>query len=365
MSVTSKAIAVEDLYPMPHQGVHVITTELLAAVYGTEPDRIRRNHSRNADRFVEGKHFFKLVGDDLKSFRTRAEGLKDPLLGIATNVNALTVWTERGAARHAKMLETDQAWEVFEKLEDAYFERGPVLPVPRPNSPDTSGYGKQSCERFVEECERLGFRNPEAFAEAIGWPKSKLFHYAEMHALITKDDDFKRFLGQNFDLKYWFWGTRQYSEDEMALLYALRTLSEPDRLRALKAVEQVYRTPVGPALTDETDDPSLPAKAAPPRTPALFSNLTGPFFDALDELTEDKIPWNHSRAPNLIAFDLMEVRDLFMANGIDVEITPLLCRALKTCEDPVFQAVKPVNSALKRGVQVRCWVFEKAGSVRR
>ncbi|EDE8442018.1 phage antirepressor Ant, partial [Salmonella enterica subsp. enterica serovar Pomona] len=33
------------------------------------------------------------------------------------------LWTERGAARHAKMLETDQAWEVFEKLEDCYFSR--------------------------------------------------------------------------------------------------------------------------------------------------------------------------------------------------------------------------------------------------
>ncbi|KAA9920381.1 hypothetical protein, partial [Escherichia coli] len=35
----------------------------------------------------------------------------------------LILWTERGAARHAKMLETDQAWEVFEKLEDSYFNQ--------------------------------------------------------------------------------------------------------------------------------------------------------------------------------------------------------------------------------------------------
>ncbi len=36
---------------------------------------------------------------------------------------SLILWTERGAARHAKMLETDQAWEVFEKLEDCYFSQ--------------------------------------------------------------------------------------------------------------------------------------------------------------------------------------------------------------------------------------------------
>ena len=42
---------------------------------------------------------------------------------IARNVRSLILWTERGAARHAKMLETDQAWEVFERLEDCYFSR--------------------------------------------------------------------------------------------------------------------------------------------------------------------------------------------------------------------------------------------------
>ncbi|EMX6652828.1 ORF6N domain-containing protein, partial [Salmonella enterica] len=41
---------------------------------------------------------------------------------------SLILWTERGAARHAKMLETDQAWEVFEKLEDCYFSQ--TLPSP-------------------------------------------------------------------------------------------------------------------------------------------------------------------------------------------------------------------------------------------
>ncbi|MDL9985518.1 hypothetical protein QS817_20565, partial [Providencia rettgeri] len=32
-------------------------------------------------------------------------------------------WTERGAARHAKMLDTDNAWDVFEALEDFYFAK--------------------------------------------------------------------------------------------------------------------------------------------------------------------------------------------------------------------------------------------------
>ena len=36
------------------------------------------------------------------------------------------LWTKRGAARHAKMLNTDRAWEVFEALEDNYFNRPAV-----------------------------------------------------------------------------------------------------------------------------------------------------------------------------------------------------------------------------------------------
>ncbi|EEK9283034.1 ORF6N domain-containing protein, partial [Salmonella enterica subsp. enterica] len=44
----------------------------------------------------------------------------------------------RGAARHAKMLETDQAWEVFEKLEDCYFsQKNPSVLVSCQKSYDT------------------------------------------------------------------------------------------------------------------------------------------------------------------------------------------------------------------------------------
>ncbi|EPA3167126.1 hypothetical protein ACQ26G_004309 [Yersinia enterocolitica] len=42
---------------------------------------------------------------------------------VSQNARYLILWTERGAARHAKMLETDQAWELFEKLEDCYFNQ--------------------------------------------------------------------------------------------------------------------------------------------------------------------------------------------------------------------------------------------------
>lgn len=112
-------IAVETLSPILHNQIPVVTTELLASLYGTDPHSITKNHRSNVDRFVAGKHFFKLEGADLKAFKNK---VTDSDL-VASRAKHLILWTERGAARHAKMLETDQAWEVFERLEDCYFSQ--------------------------------------------------------------------------------------------------------------------------------------------------------------------------------------------------------------------------------------------------
>lgn len=114
-------ISVETLSPITHNQIPVITTELLAQLYGTEPVRIRQNHSRNEERFVVGKHYFLLEGDELRELKHRVS--QSYSVKITRNVRSLILWTERGAARHAKMLETDQAWDVFEKLEDCYFSQ--------------------------------------------------------------------------------------------------------------------------------------------------------------------------------------------------------------------------------------------------
>lgn len=60
---------VNTLQPILHNQIPVITTELLARLYGTEAIRIQQNHHENKTRFIEGKHFFKAVGDELKNLR--------------------------------------------------------------------------------------------------------------------------------------------------------------------------------------------------------------------------------------------------------------------------------------------------------
>ncbi|EHN7108941.1 TPA: ORF6N domain-containing protein [Escherichia coli] len=124
-------ISVETLSPIAYNQIPVITTELLAQLYGTETVNIKMNFSRNSARFVQGKHFFKLEGNELREFKHRLslsesvsrEVTESYSVKIARNVRSLILWTERGAARHAKMLETDRAWDVFEKLEDCYFSQ--------------------------------------------------------------------------------------------------------------------------------------------------------------------------------------------------------------------------------------------------
>lgn len=116
--------SVKSMPAVAHMGAPVVTTEMLAGVYGTEVNNIQVNFSRNKERFIEGKHFHKLTGSILKEFKNWLTQSKLVYKGasiISKHAKSLILWTERGAARHAKMLDTDQAWDVFEALEDFYF----------------------------------------------------------------------------------------------------------------------------------------------------------------------------------------------------------------------------------------------------
>lgn len=99
-----------------YKGQKVITTEMLAQVYGTDSENITRNFSRNKGKFIEGKHYFYLQGKELRKFKgTRL------LDGCLKYTSHLYLWTERGANHHCKILDTDKAWEQFENLEETYF----------------------------------------------------------------------------------------------------------------------------------------------------------------------------------------------------------------------------------------------------
>nr|WP_299396198.1 ORF6N domain-containing protein [uncultured Desulfovibrio sp.] len=126
--------AVPSFPPLAYKGIPVLTTEMLAQAYEVQAKQIRQNFANNRERFVEGKHFFQLSGHDLKDFKNCVENFDSVKLGRRTP--SLTLWTERGAARNAKMLNSDRAWDVFELLEETFFRVVRKEPESRPLADD-------------------------------------------------------------------------------------------------------------------------------------------------------------------------------------------------------------------------------------
>lgn len=107
-----------------YNGQLVLTTEQLATFYGTKVVNLKQNFYNNKERFIEGKHFFKVEGDELASFKDCVKNFYQ----VAKNTPTIYLWTKRGAARHCKSLGTDRAWDVFEVLEDVYFNSKKIIP---------------------------------------------------------------------------------------------------------------------------------------------------------------------------------------------------------------------------------------------
>lgn len=109
-----------ELTVLEHKDIRVLTTEQLAEAYGCGVSHIKQNFNNNKARFIEGKHYFRLEGTELKDFKRYVENIGLPL---SKYTSTLYLWTKKGAARHSKMLGTDMAWDVFDELEESYFKQ--------------------------------------------------------------------------------------------------------------------------------------------------------------------------------------------------------------------------------------------------
>ncbi|EIP8062075.1 ORF6N domain-containing protein, partial [Enterococcus faecalis] len=103
----------------------LLTTEQLAEFYGASETQIKTNFNRNKDKFIERKHYYRLEGQELKDFKNR---VTDSNL-VGKNASVLILWTKRGASRHSKMLGTDRAWNMYDELEENYFNKQFKLPT--------------------------------------------------------------------------------------------------------------------------------------------------------------------------------------------------------------------------------------------
>jgi len=282
MTMTSpEPIAVEELRPIIYRGQPVLTTALLAAIYGTSIDNISVNHSRNRDKFVEGKHLFTVTGDDLAELR---RALRPSLRGsqndegtetgsrltlsqaqncdeagtslrltlsksqISPKARSVILWTRRGIVRHSKMLDTEEAWEVFERLEDFYFKGqgpAPTYPFKASSGEWNNAHPGAYSKRLWEEAERLGLKDSKQLADALGWNKSKLWHALNMNTQPKKAEDFHILIGKGFDLRYLLYGERTFSRAELDLIGAYRA-SDTQAIQRIAAARPLK------ILTDET-----------------------------------------------------------------------------------------------------------------
>ena len=113
----------DNLTRIEYKGQPVLTTAQLAAALST-PDKVVTaqnliyNFKYNASRYVEGKHYFKLEGEELITFKNIIGNSNDV---VSPRSARLMLWTRRGVARHCKSVNTNIAWDVYEVLEDTYF----------------------------------------------------------------------------------------------------------------------------------------------------------------------------------------------------------------------------------------------------
>ena len=85
-----------------YKEIRVLTTQQIADAYGSNADTITKNFNRNKDRYVEGKHYICLKGDELRAFKANGQ------IDLLPNIHTLYLWTEKGTFLHAKSLNTDK-----------------------------------------------------------------------------------------------------------------------------------------------------------------------------------------------------------------------------------------------------------------
>lgn len=107
-----------------YKNIRVLTTQQIAEAYGSDTRVISNNFNRNKDRYVEGKHYICLEDGEKREFVDHHQ-IDDG----SKKASKLYLWTEKGAFLHAKSLNTDMAWEVYDRLVDNYFEKPKAVPM--------------------------------------------------------------------------------------------------------------------------------------------------------------------------------------------------------------------------------------------
>ena len=106
-------------------GELVLTTAQLAKFYECSANNIVQTFQRHKAEFIEGVHYLKIEGEELRDFKREMTDCHSVTNGhsavVSPNAHVFYLWTTLGAARFAKSLTTRRAWEVYEQLALNYF----------------------------------------------------------------------------------------------------------------------------------------------------------------------------------------------------------------------------------------------------
>ena len=119
-----KGEKMNELQITEYKSMRVLTTQQIAEAYGSDTRVISNNFNRNKERYIEGKHYICLEDGEKREFVDHHQ-IDDG----SKKASKLYLWTEKGAFLHAKSLNTDTAWEVYDRLVDNYFEKPKAVPM--------------------------------------------------------------------------------------------------------------------------------------------------------------------------------------------------------------------------------------------
>ena len=201
----------QDLQVVEVRGIRVLTSAQIAECYKTTRDCIKQNFKENKGRFVEGKHYIALVGEELKKFKNEVgkyDLVRDETQNEVRNYHpvenkakyqfdtrfkyakSLYLWTEKGALLHAKSLNTDKAWEVYDYLVDFYFrakdEQKAVPVVHTEEAPKTAKEPYDIAPFFREIITYLPLDALDAMEKSLRSGTSKAVKLAGMSVLAEK-----------------------------------------------------------------------------------------------------------------------------------------------------------------------------------
>lgn len=154
-------------------------------VENSTENEVRIPHSAaniNKHRYVEGKHYIALERDELRAFNASHE-IHDNL----KYAHIAYFWTEKGALLHAKSLNTDKAWEVYDYLVDFYFRAKEKQKPAHKMIPQTPRQtGTDIAPMFCDFIARLPIEALDAMERAFREDESKAVRMAALSILAEK-----------------------------------------------------------------------------------------------------------------------------------------------------------------------------------